>query len=172
MVTYDRNGVRILVAGDVFKAGTASTTVTYGFPQSVAYLASEEALAKYTQPIAGSDWFPWAANDHKSPSVFAMDDWLEKPAGQHGGVRMEGDHFQFEDGTRIKFWGTNLAYAQCAPDHAAAEDTATRFARYGVNAVRLHKFTGPMGWEGLAIPTTLRSLMQQDWRSSTTSRLN
>ncbi len=151
-VTYDRNGVRILVVEGTHKAGTSSTAVTYTFTQPVSYLATDEALAQFSQPVAGSDWFPWAAKDHASPSVFAMDDWLDKPAGKHGGVRMEGDHFQFEDGTPIKFWGTNLAYAQCAPEHTQAEDVATRFARYGVNAVRLHKFTGPVGWEGFGDP--------------------
>ena len=99
----------------------------------------------------GSDWFPFTASNHTGDSVFAMDDWLDKPAGKHGGVRMVDDHFQFEDGTRVKFWGTNLAYAEPAPEHAAGEDTAKRFARYGINAVRLHKFTGA-GWAGIGDP--------------------
>jgi hypothetical protein len=116
------------------------------------HIASEETTAQFTQTVAGRDWFPWVANDHASPSVFAMDDWLDKPAGKHGGVRMEGDHFQFEDQTPVKFWGTNLTYAQCAPEHVQAEDLAARFARYGINAVRLHKFTGPNGWEGIGDP--------------------
>ncbi|HEX4124074.1 MAG TPA: hypothetical protein VHY37_05045, partial [Tepidisphaeraceae bacterium] len=43
----------------------------------------------------------------------------------------------------IKFWGTNLAYAQGAPSKHFADITADRFAKYGINAVRLHKFTTP-----------------------------
>jgi hypothetical protein len=99
----------------------------------------------------GKDWFPFTAANHTDDSVFAMDDWLDKPAGKHGGVRMVDDHFQFEDGTRVKFWGTNLANTEPAPEHAAGEDTAKRFARYGINAVRLHKFSGA-GWEGIGDP--------------------
>ena len=61
-----------------------------------------------------------------------------------------GDMFQLEDGTPIKFWGTNLAYGgNCAGPKAAADFTAARFARYGVNAVRLHKFTYPGSHNGI-----------------------
>jgi hypothetical protein len=38
-----------------------------------------------------------------------MSHWLHKPAGKHGFVQIEGDRFVFEDGTPIKFWGTNIA---------------------------------------------------------------
>ncbi len=147
-VSIQRTGIRLLLAQEKFKAGTTTVAVTYSFPKAVSFLASDAAMAPFNQQVAGSDWFPWSAGDHTSPSVFAMDDWLDKPAGKHGGVRMQGDHFQFEDGTPVKFWGTNIIYRQCAPPHNEAIDTAIRFARYGVNAVRLHKFSGA-GWEGI-----------------------
>ncbi len=82
-----------------------------------------------------------------------MDAWLDAPAGKHGAVLMVDDQFQFEDKTPVKFWGTNLAYAACAPEeHSVADATAKMFARYGINSVRLHKFTGPLGWEGIGDP--------------------
>jgi Beta-galactosidase len=145
-------GFRLELAAKIFKTGNTSTTLTYTVAQPMAFLASEEAMAQFTQKVSDSTWFPWAAADHTSPSVFAMDNWLDKPAGKHGGVEIAGDHFQFKDGTSIKFWGTNIPYGQCAPEHDVAQDVATRFARYGINAVRLHKFTGPMGWEGFGDP--------------------
>jgi len=150
-ISYQASGIRLLLAENTFKTGTTTTAVTYTFSKPAAYLASDEALAQFSQPVATGSWFPWVANDHTSPCVFAMDDWLDKPAGKHGGVRMDGDQFKLEDGTPIKFWGTNLAYLGCAPEHAVAEDAAARFARYGVNAVRLHKFSGP-GWQGIGDP--------------------
>ena len=80
-----------------------------------------------------------------------MEDWLEKPAGKHGGVRMANDRFQFADGTPVKFWGVNLSYGGgCAPQQKAAEFTAARYAKYGVNAVRLHKFSYPTDHMGIA----------------------
>jgi hypothetical protein len=82
-----------------------------------------------------------ATNDVK-PSVIGFENWLDKPAGQHGGVRMVGDHFEFADKTRVKFWGVNLSYGRSAPEKKQGEYTAARFAKYGVNVVRRHKFTG------------------------------
>jgi hypothetical protein len=83
--------------------------------------------------------------------VIGMEDWLEKPAGKHGGVRSAGDRFQFADGTPVKFWGVNLSYGGgCAPEKKAAEFTAARYSRYGINAVRLHKFSYPTDHSGIA----------------------
>ena len=79
-----------------------------------------------------------------------MNDWLDKPAGKHGGVRMVGDHFEFEDGTPVKFWGVNLSYGGgCAPEKKDAEFTAARYAKYGINGVRLHKFSYPKNQMGI-----------------------
>ena len=83
-----------------------------------------------------------AAND-VGPSVIGLESWLDGPAGKHGGVRVVGDHFAFADGTPVKFWGTNLAYTQNTPEKAQADLTAARFAKYGINCVRMHKFTNP-----------------------------
>ncbi len=160
-VQYDKKGFRLRLAADSFKAGSTTSTVTYTFPQPVTYLASREALEKLVMTLPGKDWFPFLGDDHTGESVFAMDDWLDAPAGKHGGVRMEGDHFQLEDGTHIKFWGTNLSYSQCAPAHDVAEDLAKRFARYGINAVREHKFTGPSGWQGIGDPNDTTVLLPE-----------
>ncbi|HEX5444685.1 MAG TPA: hypothetical protein VFW87_12675, partial [Pirellulales bacterium] len=139
--------MRVLLADKVFRAGKARTAITVTFPDDTSLLARQEDLDKLSRTLAGPDWFPLAMpDDLDSPSVMAMDDWLEQPAGKRGGVRMVGDRFQLEDGTPIKFWGTNLSYGSgCAPPKAEAEATAARFARYGVNAVRLHKFSYPKG---------------------------
>ena len=89
------------------------------------------------------DWYAFDPANDNGPSVIGMSDWLEAPAGLRGGVCMVGDHFEFEDGTHVKFWGVNVCSGQCAPDTEAAEFWAARLAKYGVNCVRMHKFIPP-----------------------------
>ena len=142
--------MRVLLAEKVFKAGTRSTTLTLTFPTEVAFLAKQADLDRLTRTLAGPEWFEFAPTNDPGPSVIGMDDWLEKPAGLHGGVRMAGDRFEFEDKTPVKFWGVNLAYGGgCAPNKADAEFTAARYAQYGINGVRLHKFSYPKNKMGI-----------------------
>jgi hypothetical protein len=63
---------------------------------------------------------------------------LDPPAGKHGFVKVKDGHFYFEDGTRARFWGTNLCFAACFPSKEQAEILADRLAFFGFNAVRLH----------------------------------
>lgn len=106
-----------------------------------------------TGTVAGPDWFAFTPPDQLGPSVIGMEDWLDQPAGKHGGVRLFNDRFQFSDGTPVKFWGVNLSYGSgCAPEKGAAEFTAARYAKYGINAVRLHKFSYPTNQMGIADP--------------------
>jgi hypothetical protein len=142
--------LRIMLAAGVFKQGSHSTTVTFTLPAGVDFLAKQTDLERFTKTLAGPDWFPFAPTDETAKSVISMDDWLDAPAGKHGGVRMAGDRFQFEDGTPVKFWGVDLSYGGgCAPEKKAAEFTAARYAKYGVNGVRLHKFSYPKNKMGI-----------------------
>ena len=63
----------------------------------------------------------------------------EKPAGKHGFLKVEGDRFVFEDGTPVRFWGTNLNSGACFPEKDYAPKLAKRLAAYGCNMVRLHQ---------------------------------
>lgn len=63
---------------------------------------------------------------------------LDPPSGKHGFVTVKDGHFYFEDGTRAKFWGTNLCFSACFPDKKDAEMLAERIAFFGFNSVRLH----------------------------------
>ena len=65
---------------------------------------------------------------------------------------MVKDGFAFGDGTPAKFWGVNLSYTASAPDREVADFTAARFAKYGINAVRMHKFSYPTGQMGIGDP--------------------
>ena len=140
-VTFD-NEARIQLAADTFSAGTKRVTLSLIFPDTATLQASEADIKTLSRSVTTPDWYAFAPTDSLEPSVLGAEEWLDKPAGKHGGVRQSGDKFQFTDGTPVKFWGTNLSYGNnCAPEKKDAEFTAARFARFGVNGVRLHKFT-------------------------------
>ena len=146
--------MRILLASDLFKQGERSVTITLTLPAEAAFLAKQADLDRLTRTLAGPDWFPFAPTDDATPSVISMNDWLDRPAGKQGGVRMAGDHFEFADRTPVKFWGVNLSYGSgCAPAKTDAEFTAARYAQYGINGVRLHKFSYPIDQNGIGDPT-------------------
>lgn len=63
----------------------------------------------------------------------------EKPAGKHGFLTVQGERFVFEDGTPVRFWGTNLNSGACFPEKPYAEKLAKRLAAYGCNMVRFHQ---------------------------------
>ena len=63
----------------------------------------------------------------------------EKPAGKHGFMKPEGDHFVFEDGTPARFWGVNFNGGANFPEHDYAEKVARRLAQSGCNIVRFHQ---------------------------------
>jgi hypothetical protein len=97
---------------------------------------------------AEEGWFPYwfPADPSKAPDYMGIPayafnagkDVLEPPAGKHGFVKVKDGHFYFEDGTRARFWGTNLCFGACFPEHKDAEIMANRIAYFGFNAVRLH----------------------------------
>jgi hypothetical protein len=150
-VAFD-NGMRVVLASDGFRHGKRRVTLTLTFPEDVAFRASQADLDKLSRTLAGPDWFPFRPSKAVVPGVIDMDGWLDRPAGRHGGVRMVGDHFAFTDGSPVKFWGVNLSYTASAPDRETADFTAARFSKYGINAVRMHKFTYPTGQMGIGDP--------------------
>ena len=72
---------------------------------------------------------------------------LDAPAGKHGFVKTRKGHLYFEDGTRARFLGFNVAARSNTPDHETADKMAERFASMGVNIIRLHAADAPVGEE-------------------------
>lgn len=138
-LAYD-NALRIKLVGDTMPAGkrTARITATADAPVRFVY-KPEDRDALNTTP-AGPDWYPLEEVADLGPSVVGMESWLPTPAGARGGVRIVGDHFEFANGGVAKFWGTNLCYEGSSPPKEEADFTAKRFAKYGINCVRFHKF--------------------------------
>ncbi len=87
------------------------------------------------------DWFPLQFEQDFSTSVISMNDWLDAPAGKHGFVTMEGPDFRFDNGKKVKFWGVNISGGIIFSEEKTAHQHADYLAKYGVNAVRFHKFT-------------------------------
>lgn len=85
-------------------------------------------------------WFsftPSKSLDSNSPSNVGKLT-LNAPAGKHGFLKTENNHFVFEDGTSARLWGTNLCFSACFPSKTNAEMMADRLAFFGFNSVRLH----------------------------------
>ena len=90
---------------------------------------------------AQDGWFEFNTHEQIRPSVIGMEDYLDKPAGKHGFLKSKGDKYVFEDGTEIKFWGVNLADSRIWVEQDVAKKWSSYLAKYGVNAVRFHKFS-------------------------------
>ena len=59
-------------------------------------------------------------------------------SGKYGFLIQRNGNFYFENGKKVKFWGTNLCFSACFPEKKLAEEIAKRIAYFGFNAVRLH----------------------------------
>lgn len=92
-------------------------------------------------------WFPLKWNDDFSASVIDADSYLDAPAGKHGYVQMNQDKLLFEDGTPIKFWGVNIHTRNPFTSNANADKWTKYLVKYGINAVRLHKFIRGLTWK-------------------------
>ncbi len=89
-----------------------------------------------------ADWFAWTIPDEEIAKGTAIDAsfLLDKPAGKHGFVKVDGDEFVFEDGTEARFWGTNVVFNANFMSYTDSDTLADRIARSGYNIVRLHMF--------------------------------
>ncbi len=85
-----------------------------------------------------SDWYAYRPPAHYSDTALDLSFMNEKPAGTHGFVSVKDGHFAFADGTRARFWGTDLVGPNNFPTHAQADALGARLAKLGVNIVRFH----------------------------------
>ncbi len=121
----------------------ARTTGTDSYVMLVAATATDAGpyLPEVDDPNPDtSDWykynFPNYAESIGTPIDVSY--LLDKPAGKHGYIRTNGDGFEFEDGTKVQFWGVNLAIFSMFQDGANSEVLADTLASKGINLVRFH----------------------------------
>jgi len=95
------------------------------------------------------DWYQFNGTGHpQGESVLDMSDWSLDITGSKGRIEMKNDKL-FYNGKPIKLWGINLCYSNCAPKKELAEKRALLYKRYGINAIRLHKYADGSGWQGI-----------------------
>lgn len=85
-----------------------------------------------------SNWYAFAAKKELPASAIDVSYLLDAPAGKHGFLKVRNGHFYFEDGKRVRFWGTNIYAPHSFPSKEDAEFMAKRLARAGCNLVRIH----------------------------------
>lgn len=62
----------------------------------------------------------------------------EKTAGQNGFVKSDGEQFLLGNDTPVRFWGINTGHDLFSADDATIRLTARRWAKFGINLVRIH----------------------------------
>lgn len=86
-----------------------------------------------------SKWIPYPFYPDDMPVDISSAFKDEAPAGRHGFMKVEGDHFVFEDGHPARFWGVNFNGGACFPSFDYSEKVAARLRMTGVNLVRFHQ---------------------------------
>ena len=86
-----------------------------------------------------SRWPLSGISTNSSPIDLSFLNSTERPAGRRGFLRAVGSRLQFEDGTPVRFWGTNLnAAALFSSSPQQVRLHARRLSRLGYNLVRFH----------------------------------
>lgn len=107
-------------------------------------------------------WWEFTATNTPEQGEIGMTSWLDAPAGKHGFVTIEGSGFAFEDGAPAVFWGTNHGNRTCGPDHEEADRRVAWYSKFGINGIRLHKFTYP-NRSGFGDPDDSTRLTAEGW---------
>ncbi|MCW8131944.1 MAG: cellulase family glycosylhydrolase [Planctomycetota bacterium] len=130
----NRYAIRQFFVGDKKPAGTQKMTITYVLPEGVAVA---DRIGVGFDPVERSTWFTGAFDWQESPvDLRFLND--HKP-GEKGFVKIEGEHFVYPDGTRARFWGTNVAAgALFGKSKEAMAKQAERLAKLGFNLIRIH----------------------------------
>ena len=89
--------------------------------------------------------FPFVISYDAPENATNVSGWLDRPAGGHGFVRVEGGRLATDAGP-IRFWATNFCFDACFPDREQAERAAARLARLGINCVRMHHMDSRSIW--------------------------
>ncbi len=144
-VTTDGD-MRITLARKLTKGEPVKLGLTIELPGELTYYAAPKAVPQ----TPGFDaWYTFRpTEDYAKPSELDMSAWLDAPAGKHGRIVRKDDKLIY-NGKPLKLWGLNVCYSSCAPEKDLADRRAAFYARYGLNAVRLHKYADGPGWAGI-----------------------
>jgi lysophospholipase L1-like esterase len=140
---------RIMLAKDNLKAGQVrAVSVAVELPQPVQWYGG---VGEIPDEPGLNLWYRWNATGDTSASVLGMESWNTQPAGRYGRIARRGSQLIYNN-KPIKLWGLNLSYGATAPEKALADKRAAFYRKYGINAVRLHKWADGAGWAGIQSP--------------------
>lgn len=122
----------VLHAGGI-PAGAATAIVRVTVPGEI---QQATPAAERRGPLQPSLWPAAVLSPDDSPVDLRF--LNEAPAGDRGFVRADGGRLVFDDGTPVRFWGTNVTAYALFVDHETIDRHAERIARLGYNMVRLH----------------------------------
>ena len=114
--------------------------------------------------------YPFFHDDVPVDISFVFED--EKPAGKHGFLKVDGKHFVFEDGTQVRFWGTNLNGACNFPEKDFADKLACRLAKLGINLVRFHQIDSEWNTPNIFAFTKGRRICSSEFDPQSLDRLD
>lgn len=125
----------IVLISCMFVCGTSLDTVRNETSLSFSLKSdAEDSAFLDTGKDDDSTWFVFEpAKDDFRPTILDCSEYIEAPAGNHGFVTVDGDNFVFEDGTPVRFWGTQTGALRDNPEYSAR-----RMRRQGINLVRQH----------------------------------
>jgi hypothetical protein len=135
----------VLASGDMKAGQDKSVAITVELPEDVQWFAGASEIPD--EPGLNT-WYQWTGTGDSAGSVLSMDDWVSSPAGQFGRVSRGGSQLLY-NGKPLKLWGLNLSYGATAPEKPLADKRAAFYRKYGINAVRLHKWADGSGWAGI-----------------------
>lgn len=133
--------LRALLIKDRLPAGPIHYTMTLRWGNQV------EWQPPLNERLGGPPPQQWPVSqlDARAPPIsLAFLNDGDRPAGQHGPLRVQDGALVFSDGTPARFWGTNItAYALFQTPRDTVRQQAKRLAAQGYNLVRLHHHDSP-----------------------------
>ncbi len=141
------NAARIVLARSLEADRPVRASFTIDLPVELIYYPHRDQVP---QDSGFDQWYTFEPDtDYDMPGEIDMDGWLETPAGVHGRIEARGKDLYYND-EPIKLWGLNLCYrGGAAPSKEIAGMRAAFYPKYGINAVRLHKWADGPGWAGI-----------------------
>ena len=97
-IAFD-NGMRVVLASDLFRQGKRRVTLTLTFPDDVAFYATQADLDKLSRTLAGPDWFAFQPAKEVVAGRHRHGPLARRPRGQarrrphgQGRLRLRGRH--------------------------------------------------------------------------------
>ena len=90
--------------------------------------------------LADAGWWAFEpdADEFSAGALLDLRHLNEKVAGESGFIKAVGDGFQLGNGKPVRFWAINTGHGLVEADTEVIEMTAQRWAKAGINLVRIH----------------------------------